>query len=125
VTVLLADAVPNFVGLNPRDWANMLKAKAEGSGEYFSAGAFAAQAERLWDVPTVPTPAVPAGSALVGDAVVGATVLVREGVHVLVSDSDQDDFLRNKITLLGEGRFSVVVWQPTAFCLVHLAPPTP
>src|SRR3954452_9063138 len=25
VTVLLSDAVPNFVALHPRDWANMLK----------------------------------------------------------------------------------------------------
>jgi hypothetical protein len=59
-TVLLSDCEPNFVALNPRDWADMLKVKAEGSGQYMSAGAFAAQAERLWNTPTVPTRAVPA-----------------------------------------------------------------
>jgi hypothetical protein len=122
VDVLLSDAVPNFVALSPRDWAQMLKAKADGSGEYFSAGAFAVQAERLWNVPVVPTAAIPQGKALVGDAVIGATVFVREGVQVLVSDSDQDDFTRNRLTLLGEGRFGVAVWVPSAFALVHLAP---
>jgi HK97 family phage major capsid protein len=124
-TVLLSDCEPNFVALNPRDWADMLKVKATGSGEYMSAGAFAAQAERLWNTPTVPTPAVPVGKALVGDAPRGATVLVREGVQVLVSDSDQDDFIRNVLTILGEGRFSLAVWQPQSFAVVELAAPAP
>jgi hypothetical protein len=38
--------------------------------------------------PTIPTAAVPACKAVVGDFAIGATVLVREDVQVLVSDSD-------------------------------------
>lgn len=121
VAVLLSEATPNFVALNPRDWANMLKAKAGGSGEYFSGGPFVATAERLWGTVAVPATGVPAGTALVGDATVGCTLFVREGVTVIASDSDQDDFLRNKLTLLGEGRFALAVWQPSAFAVVDLA----
>jgi hypothetical protein len=46
---------------------------------------------------------------------------VREGVTVLASDSDQDDLLRNRVTLLGEARFALAVWQPSAFAVVDLA----
>lgn len=119
VSVLLAEATPNFIALNPRDWASMLKAKADdGDGQYFSGGPFVAAAERLWNVATVPSTGIPQGKALVGDAAIGATVFVREGVNVLVSDSDQDDFVKNKITMLGEGRFALAVWEPTAFTVV-------
>jgi hypothetical protein len=46
---------------------------------------------------------------------------VREAVQVIASDSDQDDFTRNRVTLLGEGRFAVAIWQPSAFAVVHVA----
>jgi len=121
VSVLLADATPNAVALNPRDWADMLKAKAAGSGDYHSAGPFTATAERLWGAVAVPATGIPAGTALVGDFTLGATIFVREGVNVRMSDSDQDDFVRNKVTLLGEGRFALAVWQPSAFAVVDLA----
>ena len=82
----------------------MLKAKSTGSGDYYSAGPFAAQAERLWGTTAVPALGVPAGQVLVGDTRIGATVLIREGVHVLLSDSDGDDFIKNVVALLGEMR---------------------
>jgi hypothetical protein len=46
---------------------------------------------------------------------------VREAVNVRLSDSDQDDFIRNRLTALAEGRFALAIWQPSAFSLVHLA----
>lgn len=90
----MSDASPNAVALNPGDLANMLKAKAAVSGDYFSGGPFVATAERLWGAVAVPATGVPAGTALVGDFALGATLFVREGVSVLASDSDQDDFVR-------------------------------
>src|SRR4051794_18378247 len=119
VDVLLSDAEPNFVALSPSDWADMLKQKADGSGEYYSGGPFAITAERLWGTTAVPCKAIPEGTALIGDTTVGLTLFVREGVNVLASDSDQDDFVRNRVTLLGEGRFGLAVWQPSAFAIVH------
>ncbi len=118
--VLNADAEPDFVAVSIRDWVTMLKGKAEGSGEYYSGGPFAVTAERLWGTVTVPSRALADGTALVGDSR-QLTVYVREGVNVLASDSDQDDFVRNRLTLLGEGRFGLALWQPSAFTLVRLA----
>jgi HK97 family phage major capsid protein len=121
VAVLLSGAVPNIVALHPRDWAGMLKAKSSGSGDYYSGGPFAATAEALWGTATVPAIGVPQGRAVVGDTRLGCALYVREGVNVIASDSDQDDFVRNRVTLLGEGRWALAIWQPSAFCVVDLA----
>jgi hypothetical protein len=98
----------------------MLTAKSSGSGEYLGAGPFAETARVLWGT-TVPVVGLAPGMALVGDTRLGTRVLVREGVMVIVSDSDQDDFLRNRATLLGEGRFGLVVETPAAWTAVDLA----
>jgi HK97 family phage major capsid protein len=122
VDVLLSDAVPNAIVANPRDWANALKEKATaGDNKYYSGGPFLATASQLWEVPVIPTKAIPQGSFLVGDFALGATLFVREAVQVIASDSDSDDFTRNRVTLLGEGRFAVAIWQPSAFAVVDLA----
>ncbi|MDX6532811.1 MAG: hypothetical protein QOF68_555 [Gaiellales bacterium] len=120
VDVLLSDAEPTGVVLHPTDWRTMITAKAEGSGEYVGNGPFGTGARTLWDLPTVPSTAIAPGTALVGDWS-QATLFVREGAKVRVSDSDQDDFTRNRVTLLGEGRFGLAVWQPAAFAMVDLA----
>lgn len=46
---------------------------------------------------------------------------VREVVHVRITDSDQNDFVSNRVTLLGEGMFGLAVWAPAGCCLVDLA----
>jgi len=124
--ILLAEATPSAVVLNPADYAGMLKLRsgaADGSwkGEYLGVGPFAASASALWDVPIVPSTAMSSGKVLIGDFA-QATVFVREGVNVRVSDSDQDDFVRNRVSILCEGRFGFAIWQPTAFALVDLTP---
>lgn len=68
----------------------------------------------------IPSSAIAAGTVLVGDFASGCTLYVREGVQTLLSDSDQDDFVRNRRTILGEGRFGLAVWAPANFAVVHL-----
>jgi HK97 family phage major capsid protein len=120
-TVLVSDAEPNGIVANPLDVATMLKAKATGSGERLdSDGAFATPPTEMWGLPLVQSKVMPLGQALVGDWST-CTVFVREAVNLRISDADQDDFVRNRVTFLGEGRFGLGVFQPAAFCLVHFA----
>jgi len=121
VDVILSGAEPNVVCLSVRDWANMLKVKATGSGEYLSGGAFGAISRVLWDVAVVPVESLAVGTALVGDTRGSMRILVREGVNVIISDADSDDLIRNRATVLAEGRFGVEVFQPAAWCAVDLA----
>jgi len=121
-TVIVSDAEPDAVVANPLDVSTMLKAKATGSGERLdSEGAFSDLPTTMWSLPLVQSKVMPRGQALVGAFGTGTTVFVREAVNVRVSDADQDDFVRNRVTVLAEGRFGLATWQPTSFCLVHLA----
>lgn len=119
-TVLLADAEATGVVMNPLDWETTLKAKAAGDGHYYSGGPFSMTPQQLWGVPLLAARAIPAGTVLVGDFAIGAQLLIREGVNVLLSDSDQDDFIRNKVTLLAEMRAALPVFRPAAFATVDL-----
>jgi hypothetical protein len=114
----LADA--NGVVVHPIDWASMLKAQAEVDGRLDSAGAFATEPTRLWGLPVVRSVAIEPGTCLIGDFT-QAQVFVRESVNLRTSDADQDDFVRNMVTLLAEGRFGVAIWQPSAFCVVRFS----
>jgi len=120
--VLLADAEADAIVLHPTDWATVLMAKAAGSGEYLnSEGPFDVITQQMWGVSLIPSVAVTQGTALVGDFAIGAQLFIREGVNVLLSDSDQDDFLRNRVTLLAELRAALAVFRPAAFSTVALA----
>jgi HK97 family phage major capsid protein len=121
VDVLLAEGEPNGVAIHPRNWANLRKAKADtGDGHYYSGGPFSPTNDTLWDVPAIRANGAIVDRPLVGDFDIGATVFVREGVNIRVSDSDQDDFLRNRVTVLAEGRFALAIWVPGAFSIVEL-----
>lgn len=119
-TVLLADAEANGIVMNPLDWQDVLIAKASGDGHYYSGGPFSITPQVMWGVPLIPSPAIAQGTVLVGDFAIGAQLFIREGVNVLMSDSDQDDFIKNKATLLGEMRAALPVWRPAAFTTVDL-----
>jgi HK97 family phage major capsid protein len=119
--VLLSDAEANAIVMHPTDWMNALIAKAAGDGHYYSGGPFSVTPAVMWGVPLIASSAIPAGMALVGDFAIGVQLFIREGVNLLLSDSDQDDFIRNKVTLLAEMRAAVAVWRPAAFATVDLA----
>jgi HK97 family phage major capsid protein len=128
--VFLADAEASGIVMNPRDWQTSLTQKANytasagvtgGSGEYIGGGPFSVTPQIMWGIPLLASPAIPQGTALVGDFAIGAQLLIREGVNVLFSDSDQDDFIKNRVTLLGEMRAALPVWRPVAFQKVALA----
>ena len=77
----------------------------------------------LWGLPVVLNLAMTKGKALVGDWAQGATLFVRESTNVRVSDADQDDYTRNRVTMLGEGRWGLAVWRPACFAVISLTFP--
>ena len=129
VELMVAGAEPNLVLLNPLDWADALRLRTnEGganTGTYLSAGAFGVTAERLWGTATLPAAAVPKNKAVTGDFANGMTVLIREGINTLVSDSDSDDFTRNRVTALAEMRAGVAIWSPASFAVLDFTTLSP
>jgi len=119
--VLMSDVDPDAVVLNPVDLASMLKATGDDGHRLDGDGAFGTVPDRLWGLPIVPSTAMPVGEALVGAFATGCRLFIREAVNVRLSDADQDDFVRNRVTALAELRAGLAVFLPTAFCIVKLA----
>jgi HK97 family phage major capsid protein len=119
--VILSEADPNFVAAHPLTWQDILLMR-EGSdtnaraGQYLAGGPFAFTAPTIWGLALTPSTVIPQATPLVGDAM-GVTLLFREGVNVKTSDSDQDDFVRNRVTVLAEARVAAPVWRPASFAI--------
>lgn len=118
VTCLVSGARPNIVVMNQVDWASLMKTKASGSGEYVGGGPFLTTASQVWNIPLVPSVAMPPGKILVGDTNIGLALQVREGANLRIG-TEVDDMTRNKVTLLSEGRWSLCVYVPAAFCVIE------
>lgn len=116
-TVYLSEGEPNFVALHPSTWQELLlmrENQAERTGAYLYGSPAMVAAPTIWGITVVNTKAVTPDRPLVGDTS-AATPLVREGLTVRVSDSDQDDFVRNRVTILVEMRVAFPIWRPTSF----------
>jgi HK97 family phage major capsid protein len=128
-TVFLANAEPDGIVMAPVDWQNAMlskftyKAGAEttgGSGEFVGGGPFSTTPTTLWGVPLIVSSSMKEAEVLVADFRLGGQLFIREGINVAMSDSDQDDFIKNKLTLLAEMRAALAVYRPAAFCKVWL-----
>jgi HK97 family phage major capsid protein len=131
-TCVLSDVDPDFIVLNPVSWQNMAILKASTAGTYLMeepggieqwAGGItlptAARTQSLWGLTVTRNRLIPQATPLVGDSQ-SATVLVREGVTVKTSDADQDDFIRNRVTVLAETRIAFPIWRPSGFAKAPL-----
>ena len=122
-TIVLSDADPNFVALNPLTWQDLLLTKnTQDNYIYGSPGQLPGGmvGQSVWGLRLTSNRLIPQASPIVGDAM-GASLLVREGVNVKTSDSDQDDFVKNRVTVLAETRVAFVVWRPSSFAVVALS----
>jgi HK97 family phage major capsid protein len=121
VAIILSFGEPNFVAMNPVTWQGLMSARTEEggahTGQYMYGGPGSLnQPPTIWGLPMVNSVVIPQATPLVGDSN-GCTLLVREGLNVKTSDSDQDDFVRNRVTVLAETRVTFVVWRPSVFAV--------
>lgn len=104
---------PNAILLNPTDWAtieNDLLVTAAGKIPFdYNNGQ-----PRLWGLPVVQSVGVTADTFAVGAFNVAGTIHNREGVVVAMSDSDDDNFTKNLITLRAERRLALTIEVPAA-----------
>ena len=118
--------------INPADLETLLTAKDGGAtGQYLLGGpGYGPYGNgnyngnpRIWGLTVVESSAVPQGQCIVGAFRQGASVVGKagEGLRVEVSNSDQNDFIYNRITVRIEERLVLAVRVPAAFCLVGTA----
>ena len=70
--------------------------------------------DTYWGLKPIPVSTQPVGSAIVGDFKEGIVLFDRGVSDVFVTDSHADNFLRNILVILAEGRYKSAITDPLA-----------
>lgn len=111
--VALAEYPANGTVLNPIDWAyiEMLK---DGEGRYLIGNPQGTISPTLWGLPVVATQAMGVDKFLTGAFDLAAQIFDRQDATVEVSTEDQDNFVKNKVTIRAEERLALAIYRPEA-----------
>ncbi len=99
--------------LNPADWAGIELTK-DTQGRYIFANPTAMAGPVMWGKPVVESLAMTINLFLVGAFKMAVQIFDREDANVLISSEDQDNFVKNMITILAEERLALAVYRPAA-----------
>lgn len=110
--------------LNPIDWAEIETLK-DSQGRYIIGNPQGTTAPTMWGLPVVQTQAITSGNFLTGAFRLGAQVFDRWQSRVEVATENEDDFIRNLVTVLAEERLALAVYRPEAFVHGALTPVVP
>jgi len=118
---------PDAIVINPVDWATIRLGK-DTAGQYFAGGPFTgaygnagpSNVASLWGVKTVITTAIAQGTAFVGGFQECAQIFRRNGIVLDMTNSNNDDFEKDLITLKAEERLALAVYRPAGFGTVTL-----
>lgn len=113
--------------INPIDYQAFRLSK-DANGQYFGGGFFSGQYGNggvpmdppLWGMRTVVTPAIAAGTVLVGAFTQAATLYRKGGVRIESTNSHDDDFTNNLVTIRAEERVALAVRRPLGFVKLTL-----
>lgn len=110
----LAEYPATGIVLHPSDWA-VIELKKETTVGYIFANPQALATPRLWGRPIVTTQAMTVDTALVGAFDLGAQLFDREEINVVIATQNEDDFVKNMITIRCEERLALAIYRPEAF----------
>ncbi|QIB32642.1 phage major capsid protein [Ancylobacter pratisalsi] len=100
--------------MNPIDWA-WVETLKDTTGRYIIGNPQGAIAPTLWGLPVVQTQAMAVDKYLTGAFRLGAQIFDRWLARVEIATENEDDFIKNLITMLCEERLALAVYRPEAF----------
>ena len=109
--------------INPTDYAN-IRLRKDSNGQYYGGGFMTApygngnvvEQPPIWGLRTVVTSAVSVGTCYVGAFRIGGSIVRKNaGVVVDIANQNEDDFIKNLITILIEERLALAVRRPACF----------
>ena len=107
--------------INPVDYEKFRLSK-DGTDNYYGGGPFSGGATPpLWGTSTIVTPAIAAGTVLIGNGRQAATVYRKGGVRVESTNTNEDDFNYNRVSIRAEERIALAVRRPAAIVKLTLA----
>ena len=110
-TGFAADAV----ALNPADWY-ILRTGKYNNGTYYGGGYFGEQSiPNIWGIPVCVSASITSGTVVVGAFKTCASVVTNGGVSVEAVNTNEDDFVKNLMTIRAEERLALAVRRPAGF----------
>lgn len=110
------------IAINPKDWYSLRIGK-DGSNRYYGGGYFGGQnANDVWGIPVCVTTAVNPGQIIVGAWKTCGSVVQSGGISVEAVNTDQDDFVKNLMTIRAEERLALAVRRPKGFKVIEGGP---
>lgn len=107
--------------MNPATWY-ILRVAKDAENRYYGGGFFGAQnIPNLWGIPVCVTTAVTSSQIIVGAFKTCGSVVSNGGVRVEMSNSNEDDFVKNLMTIRAEERLALAVRRPAGFKLLTKA----
>lgn len=116
----LAELPASGVVLNPIDWAKIELTK-DGQGRHIIGVPQGTANRTLWGLPVVETVSIGAGKFLTGAFSMGAQIFDRWEMSTGIATQNEDDFVKNMVTILVEERLGLAVYRPEAFIYGDLA----
>ncbi len=110
----LAEYPATGIVMNPTDWARVELLK-DTTGRYIIGNPQGVIGASLWNRPVVATQAIAVDKFLTGAFRLGAQVFDRWQARVEVATENEDDFVKNLVTILAEERLALAVYRPQAF----------
>ena len=119
--------------MNPKTWQIRRLGKYASNQEYIGGGYFAdGQGKQLWGVPvyTSSFAAAPVSGSAAGEIFVGAfracaSVVSKGGTTVEATNTNEDDFVKNRMTIRAEERLALAVRRPAGFIKIVKAATDP
>lgn len=118
---------PDAIVIHPTDWQTIRLGK-DSQGQYYGGGPFTgaygnggySNVAELWGLKAVVTTAVPQGTVLVGGFQECGQIFRRSGIILDMTNSNNNDFETDLITLKAEERLALAVYRPAGFGKVTL-----
>lgn len=105
----------SHVVLNPANWQTLRVLKGATNQDYVLGSPLIDVTPRLWGLPVVLSNRIASGTGLVGDFAMGATIFLKMGLKIDVSDSHSTYFVENKLAIRAELRFALQIKRPAFF----------
>lgn len=118
---------PDAIVIHPTDWQTVRLGK-DAQGQYYAGGPFTGaygnggytNVADIWGVKAVITTAVPQGTVLVGGFKECGQIFRRSGITLDMTNSNNNDFETDLVTLKAEERLALAVYRPAGFGKVTL-----
>jgi HK97 family phage major capsid protein len=101
------------IAISPTDWHDIVLTK-DTLGRYMFANPQGSSPAMLWGLPVAECYSMTIGDFIVGSLKLAVTLFDREEATIMLSTEDQDNFVRNMVTILAEERLALAVSRPAA-----------